>query len=195
MTQDQAHELLEPHYERLCIAVVNAWRRYRKYPSRTIHRRSTRATIVNDEIIAAIIAEFHEVGDTKPVEIRKKNLRFLMVGERILLWFKKTDRMRRLRIYPTLHAQHMEKGGQLSFFPNQEILVVGYLLNRDETKVIRVSICKPSGIGMRPEWFIDLEPGDEQSIAVIDPKTKPGAPGRPRVSVKPGALQGTLIQA
>ena len=191
MTQDQAQLLLEPHYDAICNAVVTGYRKYRKYPSRTIHLRRTRANIVNDEILAAIIQEFHGVPDTRPVEIRKKNLRFMLVAERVLLWFKKTDRLRRPKVYPTEHAKQMERGGQLNIFPDCQILVVGYLLNQDETKVIRVSISKPAGRGSRPEWYIDLEPSENEGLAVIEP----GHPGtnRPRVIVKPGAIQGALL--
>jgi hypothetical protein len=194
MTQDEAHRVLEPHYPRICGAVVEGYRKYRKYPGRTIHHRRTRATIVNDEILACIIAEFDGVPETKLVEIRAKNLRFLKVGDRVLLWFKKIDRLRRPRVYPTLHAQQLEAGGQLSFFPDCTILVVGYLLNLDETKVVRVSISKPAGLGLRPEWFIDLQ-SDEDKFTVFRPEqSSQDAAPRVRVIVKKGAVQDKLLE-
>jgi len=40
-------------------------------------------------------------------------------------------------------------------FEQATLLVVGYRLNRDETRVISIRITRPS-VG-RPEWYIDLE--------------------------------------
>jgi hypothetical protein len=185
---------LESRYERLCASVVAAYRKYRKYPGRPLHRRTTRANIVNDEILAAVIEGFHDDAAVRQVMIRKKNLRFMQVEDRVLLWFKKMDRQRKPTIFPTEHARHLESGGQLSMFPNCVILIVGYLLNRDETDVIRVSISKPAGRGSRPEWFIDLEPMEEPKLTVIR-KDKHSTEDKPRFRVvaKKGETQDRLI--
>jgi hypothetical protein len=194
MDYTEAHSILESRYERLCASVVAAYRKYRKYPGRTIHRRTTRANIVNDEILAAVIGDFHDDAEIRLVLIRKKNLRFMQVEDRILLWFKKMDRQHKPKIYPTPHARHLESGGQVSMFPDCTILIVGYLLNRDETDVIRVSISKPAGRGSRPEWFIDLEPTEEAKLTVVR-KEKDSAEPEPRFRVvaKKGATQDKLI--
>ncbi len=42
MDQAEAHSILESRYERLCASVVLAYQKYRKYPNRQIHRRTTR---------------------------------------------------------------------------------------------------------------------------------------------------------
>jgi hypothetical protein len=188
ISQDEADAILEKHYDHLCLAVVDGYERYRKYPHRPLHRRSTRANIVNDEIIARIIEEFDGVPETKLVDLRSRGLRLLRVEDRILLWFKKTDRQRRIRIYPTLPAQQLESRGQIRLLPGLNILVVGYLLNGDETKVIRVSISKPKGHGLRPEWYIDLEPGENNNLVLMPSDSGPQT-NRPRVLVKRGAVQ------
>jgi hypothetical protein len=194
MDQSEAHSMLESRYEPLCASVVSAYRKYRKYPGRTIHRRTTRANIVNDEILAAVIGDFHDDPSIRLVLIRKKNLRFMQVDERVLLWFKKMDYQHKPKIYPTEHARHLEAGGQISMFPDCTILIVGYLLNRDETDIIRVSISKPAGRGLRPDWFIDLEPTEETNLAVM-PKHKSGSLDMPRFRVvaKKGATQDKLM--
>ena len=191
ISQDEASELLEKHYDRLCIAVVDAYERYRKYPHRPLHRRSTRANIVNGEIIARVIEEFDGVPEVKLVELRARGLRFLRVSDRILLWFKKTDRQRKIRIYPTLPATRLESHGQIRLFPGLGVLVVGYLLNRDETKIVRVSIAKMGGHGKKPEWYIDLEPA-ENNLIVLQHSESSSQSKRPRVTVKKGALQFKL---
>ena len=192
MKQAEAHSILRTRYAPLCAAVVAAYRKYGKYPGRTIHRRTTRANIVNDEILAAVIGDFHEDEAVCLKLIRKKNLRFMQVEDRILLWFKKMDRQRRPAIYPTDHAMHLESGGQMSMFPDCTILIVGYLLNRDETDVVLVSIIKPAGRGSRPEWYIDLQPVEEPKLAVMRKATSDSKP-RFRVVVKKGATQDKLI--
>lgn len=192
MTQDQAHERLKDHYQILCESVVDAYQRYRKYPRRTIHRRATRAGVVNDEIIAGVIESFHDIPNAYPVEIRRKNLRFLKVGDDVLLWFKKTDRRHRPSIYPTDHAVSLEAGGQISMFPDCTILVVGYLLNRDETKVVRVSIAKPAGRRRLPEWCIDIEPISDAKLKVIPRDKAEGGP-RFKIVVKKSPVQEELL--
>ena len=88
MTEDQARDELAPYFDRLAEAVCAGYQRYRKYPGRSIHRSSTRANAVNDEIIAKAIEVFDGDQTVRRVEDRRKNLRFLAVGEKILLWFK-----------------------------------------------------------------------------------------------------------
>src|SRR5258708_6661062 len=130
ISQDEANRLLEKHYEPICGAVVEAYDDYRKkYPHRTLHRRGTRANIVNDEILAKVIERFDDRPETKFVEDRSRGLRFLRVSDRLLLWFKKTNRQRMTRNYPTSHAQKLETSGQTRLFPGFAVLVVGYLLN------------------------------------------------------------------
>ena len=192
ISQDEASSLLEKHYDRLCVAVVDGYERYRKYPHRPIHRRSTRANIVNDEIIARVIEEFDGVPDVKLVELRARGLRFLRISDRVLLWFKKTDRQRKIRIYPTRPAQRLESHGQLRLLPGLDVLVIGYLLNHDETKVIRVSIAKMGGHRQKPEWYIDLEPA-ESNVMVLQHSAN-GQTSRPRVIVKRGMAQLPLAE-
>src|ERR1035441_9393064 len=108
MDHEEAHLILHGRYERLCMSVVNGYRRYKRYPSRAIHRRTTRANIVNDEILAAVIGDFHDDPGVCLRQIRSKNLRFMQVEESILLWFKKMDHSRRPAIFPTTHARHLE---------------------------------------------------------------------------------------
>ncbi len=155
LTEDNAHARLRKHYDRLWDSVFDGYEGYRKYPDKTLHRRSTRANIVNDLILARAIQEFDEVSRVKLIERRKINLRLLKVGDDILLWFKKMDAQRNCMIFPTDHAKLLQ-AGQMTMFPKADVLIVGYLLNPEETRVSRVSITKPAGLGKSPEWFIDL---------------------------------------
>jgi hypothetical protein len=193
--RNEAHSILESRYERLCASVVAAYRKYRKYPGRTIHRRTTRASIVNDEILAAVIQDFHEDVGTKPILVRGKNLRFMQVEDRILLWFKKMDGAHRPKIYPTDHAKELQSGRQSTLFPDCTILIVGYLLNPDETDVVRISICKPAGRGLKPEWFIDLEPTEETNLTVMPRSAASDSKPRFRIVVKKSEIQGTLLRS
>lgn len=155
MTEDKAHARLSKYYDRLWDSAFDAFDAYRKYPDKTLHRRSTRANIVNDLIFAKAIQEFDDIPRVKPVERRHINLRLLKVGDDILLWFKKMNAGRACENVATRHAALLQ-AGQTLLFPDAEVLVVGYLLNPEETKVSRVSITKPTGLHKPPEWYIDL---------------------------------------
>jgi hypothetical protein len=139
--------------------------------------------------------DFHDDASVKPVIVRRKNLRFMEVDGRVLLWFKKIDRKRNPAVYPTENAIAMQSGQQLSIFPDCTILIVGYLLNRDETDVVRVSISKPNGRSRRPAWFIDLEPTRERKLAILSKSDAADSKPRYRVVVKHGAVQDTLINS
>ncbi|HWQ56356.1 MAG TPA: hypothetical protein VN442_21900 [Bryobacteraceae bacterium] len=170
--------------------MVAAYAAYRKYPRRTVHRRSTQASNVNDEIFAHVVSAFDGVPDTKPVADQLQHLRFLKIGDGILLWFKKLDRSRKLRVYPTTHAQRMEASGQHRLFPGCVLLVVGYLLSQDEKRVCRVSISKPAGHGAKPAWYIDFDINKATTIAQIaGGRQGDASPRRPRITIKQGARQ------
>jgi hypothetical protein len=149
---------------------------------------------VNDEILSAVIGAFHDDPSVRLKEIREKNLRFMLVDDRVLLWFKKMDAQHKPRIYPTKHARNLESGGQLSMFPDCTILIVGYLLNQEETEVVRVSICKPAGRGSKPEWIIDLQVREDPKIAVMRHGTAGDKPWF-RVVVKKTPVQDKLISS
>lgn len=170
MTEDQAHSVLKPYLNRLAAAVVKSFYTYRtRYPHRPIHRRTTVANVMCDEIWAEIVGEFD--GDrpmVRPVE-QKYGLRLLGIqnqrGEiEILLWFKKVNTQRNPRSYPTDRAKNRLSGGSEEMFKKATVLVVGYQLNRDETRIRRVSISRPS-LG-KPEWYIDLEISEESTNMV-----------------------------
>jgi hypothetical protein len=104
LTEDNAHTRLRRHYDRLWDSSFDGYDGYRKYPDKTIHRASTRASIVNDLILARAIREFDEVPGVKLEEKRSINLRLLRFGDDLLLWFKKMDAQRKCVMFPTAHA-------------------------------------------------------------------------------------------
>ncbi len=182
--EDEVLSLVQPHFSRLwrCVSEANAAYLV-KYPNRTIHRPATRAAITNDEILARVITEFDEVTDCRFDMDRRRNLRFLVINERILLWFKKVTLFRRPSIYLTAHARRVLSGGQLEMFPRKAVVLVGYLLNREETAIQRLSFSPPFLI--KPAWWFDIEDhGMAQAAAMPGPKKVPPRQGTKIVVIR-----------
>ncbi len=170
MTEDNAYRILKPHLKRLALAIVQGFQTYRtRYPHRPIHRRTTAANVICDEAWAEIVNTFvDDAPRVRPID-QRYGLRLLgvegNVGEiEILLWFKKVNGQRKPRSIPTDRAKRRLAGENLELFSKATILIVGYQLNRDETRILRVSIFRPS-LG-KPEWYIDLELPEESSNVV-----------------------------
>lgn len=168
MTEEHAYRRLSPYMRLIGEFAPEAYETYRTYPHRSVHRRTTAANVVNDEIWAAVIRTFDGVSGVKVVP--HDQLRFLGIEDErgevdILLWFKKVNSRRIPRIYPTTRARRIMSGRNLELFDRATILVVGYFLNRDLTKVKRVSISEP--FTRKPGWFIDLDLPEAMDDGVV----------------------------
>jgi hypothetical protein len=165
---------------------------WRKYPNRPKHLARTRANIVHDLMMDKAINRFDRPR-CRVVERRNQTERFLVLDERVALWFKKLDRSRVPRNYPTEQALKRSKG-QLHLFGEHEdleLLVVGYALNREQTAVTRVSITKPNGRA-RPSWFIDLDEPTSGIRSLPNPSPQDEGPRRQRIVIKKGPEQQIL---
>jgi hypothetical protein len=118
-----------------------------------LHRKSTRANLVNDLILANVVGDFDEVFGTK-VLVTNDQLRLLSLSEEVTLWFKKLDDNRESSNVSTPQAIRMNLG-QTTLFGEAALIVCGYQLNKDETAVKCVSFSPPNLV--RPRWFIDVE--------------------------------------
>jgi hypothetical protein len=172
LTTAQAERRLSKHYNKIGRACVNGFGKYKDYPRRTVHRKTTKANVVCDEIIACVISEFDEVPGTRLLEDRRSGLRVFAIGDDIGLWFKKIDVKRRLQNVPTKQALALQSGAQLELFPNRTIIAVGYLPSDDGKRIRLISIFKPGR--RKPEWFIDLEPPAEIELLPIDRRKDAG---------------------
>jgi hypothetical protein len=188
LTQDKADKLLKQHYQKLVSGVVRGFQAYReRYPHRPRHRNITVANLVNDEQWAEIITEFDEVPGVRVIE-QSRGLRFLGIcgndgSVELLLWFKKVDAQRTSQLNKTRRSALLHAGQAVEMFPHSTVLVVGYYLNRDRTKVIRVSINRPTT--GTPEWFIDLDvPQDANKVTNINTGTTESAVPTKRVTVR-----------
>jgi hypothetical protein len=144
-----------------------------------------------DEIWAEIVNAFDEdYPRVRPIE-QQGGLRLLGIagtsGEiEILLWFKKVDRQRRPKSYPTSRAKRMLKGENLEMFKKATTLIVGYNLNHEQNRIVSVSIVKM--LSNRADWFIDLElPETARNLIEISDSSQ--GPTESRVVVK--AVQQT----
>ena len=169
ISQDAAYAALEPHIPRLWRCHENAIKRYRDSPDIPIYRKSTGANIVSDLVFANVIAEFDEVPETKIIADEDRRLRFLSVSDLIKLWFKKLDDKKESSNVSTTQSDELNRG-QLTFFGETALLVVGYQLNAEETALKCMAISPPNWV--KPRWFIDVEP-IAQPIAMQAAKPSP----------------------
>ena len=154
ISRDQAYRELKPHIRRLWNCHEDAFRRYREYPDLPIHRKSTRANIVNDLILGNVIAEFDEVPGVMVLNEDGGQLRLLSISDSIMLWFKKLDEHRESSNVSTKQAEQLNRG-QMNLFGEGDLLVAGYQLNDDETAIKCISFSPPNCV--KPRWFIDVE--------------------------------------
>ena len=154
ISEDQAYEELKPHIRRLWNCLENAYQRYRQYPDILVHRKSTRANIVNDLILENVIAQFDEVPGTMIIQQDLGQLRLLSISEFVTLWFKKLDEHRESSNVSTRQAEELNRG-QMHLFGEGDLLIAGYQLNDDETAIKCMSFSPPNCV--KPRWFIDVE--------------------------------------
>ena len=183
MEQDAAVAILRPYFEKLALAIVKSFETYRtRYPHRPIHQRRTAANVMCDEIWAEIVNAFDDdLPRVRPIE-QQRGLRLLgiagVTGEiEILLWFKKVDRQHRPKSFPTERAKRLHKGQNLEMFKKATTLVVGYNLNREQNRIVSVSIIKM--VSNRADWFIDLElPEDAETLIELAKAPEPATGSR-----------------
>jgi hypothetical protein len=169
ISEEAFFEEVRPHIRRIWNSMAGGYAQYRTYPDQHVHRRSTRANIVNDLVLERIITEFDEVPGTRLIQ-KPHQLRFLSISDRVMLWFKKRDGSGNTSNYPTLEAR-LRNRGQRSFFKEGEIIVAGYHLNDDESALKRISFSPPDRV--RPHWFVDVEavaqPTEMRPQRVVEP--------------------------
>jgi hypothetical protein len=154
ISQDEAYRDIKPHIRRVWNCIDEGFNHYRSnYPDLLIHRPATRATIVNDLIVARAITAFDEIPGCRTIPLRNQ-IRLMSISDQVTLWFKKMDNLRQTSNYPTDEAIERD-GGQSDLFGTSQIIVAGYILNEDETAVKCISFTPPKLV--KPRWYIDVE--------------------------------------
>jgi hypothetical protein len=144
-------------------------------------------------MIDAARREFDGVSGVRIFDSKSKHLTYLEFQEKVIVLFKKLDRGRSPRSYPTKHARRLLEGtlDLPGIKPRATLVIVGYTLNLAETAVLRVSIVKPKGTKI-PEWFIDLEEPESTALTMPDLSQKEQVPTR-RIRVKESPIQAELM--
>lgn len=171
ISEDKAYAELRPHIRRLWNCFDDAFQRYRKYPDILVHRKTTRANIVNDLIFENVIGQFDEIPGTIVIHQEAGQLRLLSISDLVTLWIKKLDDNRESSNVSTRQAEQLNRG-QMNLFGEGDLLVAGYQLNEDETAIKCLSFSPPNYV--KPRWFIDVE-----SVAqpIVMRETKTAQPG------------------
>lgn len=130
-------------------------------PSAPIYCARTNSATRNDHIIAELLNNLDGFVDL--FEDKQRNVKFLKFGKKhtFLLWVKKLNSARQYSVVRAVEtrAAHLEMlaNGQQELLPSATIIVVGYTLSRDRSRVVNVSIVPTCARGKKPEWWIDLK--------------------------------------
>ena len=171
---------LEPHFDRIWVALKRSGKRYDSSPDKIIHSLRTKASYLNDCAFTELVSEWDEVPGIRPHFDRRSNGRFISVDDVILLWIKKVNFVRVVSNYLTPHAIEMlDEQATFDFAPHASVIVLGYQFN-EVMELRRVSFSPPSR--SRPAWYVDLEPGDTTVIEMPSPGSQPIRPSGLRVT-------------
>lgn len=156
ISERQCLGLLRPHLITMWDAASTAHKRLLSYADYPLFERRTIATVENNLIFSELIGRFDQIPGIKVVNEAKKNLRFIGINDKALLWVKKVDSERHTTNYPTDNAEDMLTGQfSLPGMDDLSLVVLGYRLNPEETQIQRLSFHPP--FKKRPEWFFDVE--------------------------------------
>ena len=112
----------------------------------------TQASIVHDLIVAEIGREFHNVPGAECMEAAKRQV--LLLGDNLLIRFKKLDERLMASNYPTQMATDFSNQLDLPGVPGQVRLTAGYLLNTAGTEILDCFITLQNASTV--QWSIHL---------------------------------------
>ncbi len=137
-----------------------AFETYRSYPPEILveHDMRAQATCTYCHMVAE--AERRWVGRRGIVPREVRGLKVWLIGDSVVLRWKKMDEDGRSRNYPTRQAMDYDRGAPIPGLPLPAIrLSTGYFLNPTQTEFIRSQIAKPAGRGI--EWCAAIIPANE----------------------------------
>jgi hypothetical protein len=133
---------------------------YRRYPPEFLveHDGRAAASCVYSHMLAEADRRFLGKRGIVPKDIR--GLKVWIIGDKVVIRFKKMDEDGRSRNYPTKQAEDFDRGRQLPELPEPAVRVaVGYLLDATQTQYVRTQISKR--LGKSIEWCAAIIPAAE----------------------------------
>jgi hypothetical protein len=185
LSKEEAANLLRPHFADFRSIEDGAWQKWMSLTERHKLDNRARANIVHCFIVDMALEKFSKVKGTKAV--RGGNTFWLYIGDHIKTRFKKLDRKKLYRNYPTLTQLKLALQGNIPGILPGTYLTLGYLLDDLEQNIEQHLVTLQIGKRVIYEIDIDAELG-QTSVPVVrmpTPAPQPAAERRvrPRRSV------------
>ena len=187
LTEDQAWALLRGHIDDIRTCLVAGWNAWRDLGSRVPDHvvrfdSTTRAGIINNEIVAEARRRFHNVPGVNVTA--QGRMVVLVFGGILILRFKKIDRNFRTRNVPTRQAQRFQYQMEMEGLPPEATVVVaGYLLTALQDAVHGNWLVCSYGTGL--EWKIPLDSLTSSSPALLQTAPDPARPPVRSAKIQP----------
>jgi hypothetical protein len=172
---EQAEPILDPHLPlvRKCIeAPLREWKAVCQREPLFIHNMDNRAkaNVINSHIVATVEKKFAKV---KGVRITRDNgFLVLIIGERLVVRFKKLDAKLRARNYMTNQQRKIYYQEDLPGLPpGATVVVAGYRLDPAGLHLSDVHVVCP--VGRRNKWALSLLDGAERTLRLPAAITPP----------------------
>lgn len=183
ISEDEARQILEPHYGRLRACHRWAWEQWEdKTPEeQLLYSPRSRASFIHDCIVSRAQIEFAGLPGVKMAD--DHGFLVLVFEDVVMLRFKKF-RDRNLGTCGIATQQQQRFALQqppISGFPIASNVVSGYLLDELQASMSMVAIT--CSVGSNLQWFIDITEDDAASGGSVQPAPQigPSGPRGPRV--------------
>ena len=158
---------LEPLFDDLDEIGRTAVAKYRRYPAEFLIDHDNRAAAANIYSHMAMEADRRLLGRPGISQLDVRGLKIWLIGDEIVLRFKKMNSGGTYRRYPTQQARDFDAQGDLPGVPVPATrLAVGYLLNSTGTDVRRIQIARPISRG-RISWCAAIVPAAEHQAGQL----------------------------
>lgn len=169
----EVEQLLSPFHDALYSFVAEAWSEWMETQSviQPVSARS-RANVVWDFIVRRAQEAFEN--DPRVAVIPQAQTCYFLVGDRVVLRFKKGDQQGLSRNYPTQQALNYHEPEQDLFGPGLSRVEVVYVLNATETALSSVQVVARER--ERIEWTYELQPAGSATVVEV-PAPRAGSRG------------------
>ena len=159
-SMEEVMEALDGLYDDLDEIPRAAFETYRSYPPKILIDHDIRAAATCTHCHMVAESERRWTGRRGIVPLEVRGLKVWLLGEAVVLRWKKMDEDGRSRNYPTKQAMDYDRGAPIPGLPLPAVrLSAGYFLNPTQTEFIRSQVAKPAGRGI--EWCAAIIPARE----------------------------------
>ena len=181
LSKEEATETLRPYFSDFRKIEDDAWGEWLAYHKRHKLDNRARAAFIHCFLVELALEKFSKRKGTKAV--RGGNTFWLYIGDHIKTRFKKLDRKKLYRNYPTRTQLKLALQGNIPGILPGTYLTLGYLLDELEQAIERHLVTLQ--MGKKVIYEIDIDAELAQTTAPVVPMPTPAAPPTTERRVRP----------